>query len=532
MAQWDTSGLPMQQEVLFGDRVVTCRADRPSSCNAMFSEALLRAPDGEALIDGDLRFTWSQLDRMVGEVAGGLAALGIEKGDRVALLIGNRAEFVVLFLAILRLGAICVPISTREQGPGIGYMLGHCGAKLLLHEAGLADRLPMGTDLPHGVRMLAIIEPSGGDVLASLRAAPPTPANVDESDIALILYTSGTTGRPKGAMMAHVNVVHAGMIYEHVMRLGPGERAVVAVPLSHITGITAAIVAMARCAGTLIVMREFKAPDFLMLAAAERMTSTVLVPAMYALCLARADFGEYDLSSWRTGCFGGAPMPAPVISALRSELPGLHLINLYGSTETVCAQAIMPPQYALERRDWVGLPAPGGEILIMDEQGREVPRGTPGEIWLKNATVVPGYWKDPEASRANIIAGFWRSGDLGLMDEEGFVQVLDRIKDMINRGGYKIYTAEVESVLSEHPGVLESAVVAKPCPVLGERVHAFVALRGDAVTEEELKDFCAARLADYKRPETYTIQSEALPRNANGKLMKRDMRSRLVSSQV
>ncbi|HEY6870598.1 MAG TPA: fatty acid--CoA ligase family protein, partial [Novosphingobium sp.] len=272
------------------------------------------------------------------------------------------------------------------------------------------------------------------------------------------------------------------------------------------------------------------APAFLALAARERMTCTVLVPAMYALCLARADFAAHDLTAWRVGCYGGAPMPAPVIERLRAALPGLALLNLYGSTETVAAQAIMPPALALARREDVGLPAPGAEILIMDPDGCECPRGTPGEIWLRAATVVAGYWNDAEATRAGIVAGYWRSGDLGTMDEAGFVRVLDRIKDMINRGGYKIYTAEVESVLAEHPQVLESAVVARPCPILGERVHAFVAARGALPDEAALRAHCAARLADYKRPESYTLSPDPLPRNANGKVQKRELRERLMAN--
>jgi acyl-CoA synthetase (AMP-forming)/AMP-acid ligase II len=531
MAHWDVSALPLRRERLFGDRIVNCIADRPGSVFEMFALAVARAPGREAIIAGTVRLTWAQLDGLVAEVAAGLSERGVSQGDRVALLIGNRAEFVILLYAIARMGAITVPISVREQGPGIAYIASHCGARLLVHEQAYLDRLPAKDTLPGTVIIAAMEEPVDGVLLRSLRSsAISPPAKVDEEATSLILYTSGTTGKPKGAMIAEVNLVHAAMIYEHVTGMGDGERALVAVPMTHVTGISCAIMLMARCAGTLIVMAEFKAPAFLELASAERMTQTVLVPAMYALCLARADFSAYDLSAWRSGCYGGAPMPAPVIEGLNAALPRLRLLNFYGSTETVAAQAIMPPEYAFERRLDVGLPAPGGEVLIMDPDGRECPCGTPGEIWLRNSSVVSGYWNDPQATADNIVGGFWRSGDLGLIDEDGFVRVLDRIKDMINRGGYKIYTAEVESVLAEHPGVLESAVVARPCPVLGERVHAFVALRGGAVEEAELAAFCAARLADYKRPETFTILCEPLPRNANGKLLKRDMRAMFLEN--
>ncbi|MBV1688889.1 acyl--CoA ligase [Novosphingobium sp. G106] len=529
MAHWDISDLPYRKEVLFGDRVVNCRADRPGSVFEMFQQAVARAPDREALVAGDVRLNYSQLDHIVAEVAAGLSARGVEHGDRVALLIGNRAEFVILLYALSRAGAISVPISYREARPGIAYAVNHSGARLLIYDPMLADRVPTPSDLENGSTILPLDDPSTGEMLRSLRGHDIVPAAVKgEQEINMILYTSGTTGKPKGAMLAEVNIVHAVMIYETAMKLQDAERAIVAVPMSHVTGITCLIGTMLRCAGTLIVMEEFKAPAFLELASREKMTATVLVPAMYALCLARANFEAYELSNWRVGCYGGAPMPAPVIEQLKETLPQLQLLNLYGSTETGAAQGIMPPQYAYERRMDVGLPAPGGEVLVMDEQGRECPRGQAGELWLRNASVVRGYWNNPEATREHIVAGFWRSGDLGSMDEEGFIRVLDRIKDMINRGGYKIYTAEVESALMEHPGVLESAVVAKPCPILGERVHAFVSLRGEMVSEADLKAHCTARLADYKRPETYTILADPLPRNANGKLLKREMRDKLL----
>lgn len=530
MAGWDVSGLDLRREALFGDRVVLCRADRPNDLHAMLREAIERTPDGEALIAGALRLSWRSLGTIVEETAAGLAAMGVAKGDRVALLVGNRAEFVVALYAVARLGAIAVPMSTREQAPGIAYILNHSGARLLISEQSLGDRLPAPAEMPHIASHIVVAPDDGAPVFATLRSRAPVPsADIDEEDVAAILYTSGTTGKPKGAMVAHVNIVHAALIYEHCMALGPGERSIVAVPMTHVTGITGMVAPMARCAGALIIMPEFRPADFLALAAAERMTHTVLVPAMYNLCLARADFGGHDLSAWRIGAYGGAPMPSPTIEALAKALPDLGLMNLYGSTETVVPQAIMPPEYAFARREDVGLAAPGGEVIVMDPAGHELPPGAAGEIWMRNATVVRGYWNDPEATAANIVAGFWRSGDLGHVDEQGFIRVLDRIKDMINRGGFKIYTAEVESILAEHPAVLESAVVSKPCPMLGERVHAFVALRPGDTDEDELAAFCRTRLADYKRPESFTISREPLPRNANGKLLKREMRAALLA---
>lgn len=525
MTGWD-SARAMRRELLFDDRVVSCFAQRPSTLYAMFREAEAVSPDGEALIYGNIRLDWRSLLRAVEEVAAGLRIRGVTHGDRVALLIGNRPEFVIALLATSRLGAVAVPISVREEAPGVAYALCHSGAKILLFDPVHSRRLPSRDEVP-GVH--AWLETGdANDPWRDLRCADALPEiRVRETDNAAILYTSGTTGKPKGAVITHVNIVHAAMIYEEVMSLGSGERSLVAVPMTHVTGLTGMIASMIRCAGTLIIMSEFKAEAFVQLASDERITHTVLVPAMYNLILARADLSSVDLSSWRIGGYGGALMPAPTITALAEALPTLGLMNLYGATETTCALLAMPSENGLIRREQVGLPVPGTEVLIMNDDGTECASGEMGEIWLRGSTVFPSYWNDPDATAEALCAGFWRSGDLGARDTEGYVAVLDRKKDMIVRGGFKIYSAEVESVLAEHPSVLESAVVSRPCAVLGERVHAFVTLRDTGLSADELVAFCAKRLADYKRPETYTIGHDPLPRNGNGKLLKRNLRDAL-----
>jgi O-succinylbenzoic acid--CoA ligase len=272
------------------------------------------------------------------------------------------------------------------------------------------------------------------------------------------------------------------------------------------------LAATVRCAGTLIVLPEFKARAFLELAARERMTHTLIVPAMYNLCLLDPDFAKFDLSSWRLGAYGGAPMPAATIAALAQKLPGLALMNAYGATETTSPATLMPPVETAHRRDSVGLAVPGAEIKVVDD-----------ELWIRGPMVVSGYWNDPGATAREFTDGFWHSGDVGSIDGEGFVRVLDRKKDMINRGGFKVYTAEVESALAEHPAIAESAVVGYACPVLGERVQAFVVVTNN-VDQDALREFCAQRLSDYKVPEKFTLRREPLPRNANGKILKRELR--------
>jgi acyl-CoA synthetase (AMP-forming)/AMP-acid ligase II len=255
------------------------------------------------------------------------------------------------------------------------------------------------------------------------------------------------------------------------------------------------------------------------------MTHTVLVPAMVNLCLLEPEFARHDLAAWRIGGYGGAPMPLPTIARLAQALPRLQLMNLYGATETTSPATMMPAAETARRADSVGRAVACGEIAVMDDAGRELAPGETGELWIKGPMVVRGYWNDPQATAREFTGGFWHSGDIGSLDAEGYVRVLDRKKDMINRGGYKVYSAEVESVLLAAPQVLEAAVIAVPCPVLGERVHAFVTLpEASDIAPEALRAHCAERLADYKVPESFTLCREPLPRNANGKLLKRLLR--------
>ena len=250
-----------------------------------------------------------------------------------------------------------------------------------------------------------------------------------------------------------------------------------------------------------------------------------MVPAMYKLCLLSPDFGAADLSAWRVGSYGGAPMPVATIDALAEALPGLTLQNAYGATETTSPATMIPAGLTRAHADSVGVALPTADIRVMDDDGREVATGATGELWIGGPMVVPGYWADPQATAREFTAGYWHSGDMGSVDEQGFVRIVDRKKDMLNRGGFKIYSVEVENVLMAWPGVVEAAIVGKPCPVLGERVHAFVHAPTLQPDDAALARHCAERLADYKVPESFTWSAEPLPRNANGKVMKRLLRA-------
>ena len=492
---------PLRLEKHFG-REVRCYAERPRSLVQMLEEAADQSR-GDALLDGERRLDWHDLRRRVAAAGACMRAGGVHAGDRVGILLGNRAEFPLAFLAAAWIGAIPVPISIREQKAGLEYILSHCEARLVVHEPELGDRLP--AFVPWKMLPDQLWQASG-----SFLPVPASPAG--EDDTAAILYTSGTTGRPKGAMLTNLGIVHSAINFQHCMALDADSRLLAAVPLSHVTGVIALLAATVRCAGALIVLPAFKAREFLALAARERMTHTLIVPAMYKLCLLEPDFGRFDLSAWRIGGYGGAPMPTATIAELAERLPRLGLMNAYGATETTSPTTAMPPEHTAAHRGSVGLAVPGADIRIVDE-----------ELHIAGPMVVKGYWNDPEATAREFSDGFWHSGDVGDIDRDGFVYVRDRKKDMINRGGHKVYSAEVESVLAEHPAVIESAVLGFPCPVLGERVRAVVTIK-ETIEAEALRAFCASRLADYKVPESIMLRREPLPRNANGKVLKRDLR--------
>jgi acyl-CoA synthetase (AMP-forming)/AMP-acid ligase II len=522
-------GADLRDERHYGDRVFPCYAQRPRNLGALLRAQIAERGAHDAVIAGGRRLSYEALDRLAGHAAAQLAAHGIGPGDRVAFLLCNCVEFAVALLAAIRVGAIAVPLGARLKAPELDYALNDCGAAALVTEREYAGNLPPVSALPT-LRFRVLVDGAASGYVAGeefLSPAPPPPWHEPgEDETAVILYTSGTTGRPKGAMLTHLGIIHSARNFALCAGLGPGDRAVLTVPASHVTGLVAILFTMLGSGGATVMMRAFKARDFLELMAVERGTFTVMVPAQYNLCLLQPDLASFDLSAWRVGTFGGAPMPEATIAALARHLPNLVLVNAYGATETTSPTTIMPPGLNTAHPDSVGRIVPGGHVRIVDDGGRDLSPGETGEIWIKGAMVVPGYWNRPDANAAEFTDGYWHSGDIGSLDGAGFLRVFDRKKDMINRAGYKIFSAEVENVLGHHPDIVESAIVGVPDPVLGERVKAFVLPRHGGLTAEAVRAFCAERLADYKVPEFVVLVGEPLPRNANGKLQKAVLRGK------
>lgn len=509
-------------------RVVACHPDRPANVHAMFCSAVARAPDAIALVDGEERWSYAFLAARAERCARRLASIGLQHGDRIGILLENRADYLTLLIATARLGIIAVPMNIRQRPPETAYALEDSGAAALIFEAALEDQLPDRAALSKVRHWLDYAgEAAFWSEEEPLPALPDQPA-VDEDEPFCILYTSGTTGRPKGAVLTHFGVVTSCIGSARHLAIEDGASMILSVPASHVTGICLVLMLSVQVAGKIVLQRAFKARAFLEIAQAERMSYAIMVPAMYKLCLMEPDFSSFDLSRWRIGAYGGAPMAGAMIEALAQALPGLTLVNIYGSTETTSPAVMMPLGQGRLRPDKVGRPLPYADIVVMDAAGRECPRGVQGEIWIAGPMTIPRYWDNAEATRTNLVGGYWRSGDIGIMDEDGYICVLDRMKDMINRGGFKIYSVEVENMLLAHEDVAEAVVVGRPCPVLGERVEAFVVAR-HKVDEATLRDFCAAHLSDYKVPDHVRLVEGPLPRNPNGKLLKNVMRTWLTA---
>lgn len=524
-------------EALYQDRLVPCYAHRPAHLDAMFRAAVQRCPDALALEEGARRLCYAELDREVGRVAAGLAALGTGRAERVALLLENRLEFIVTLLAIWRLGAIAVPVGTRQSAPELEYLLNQCGACGLVFESTLAERLPASASTP-GLRWKVDCHDSGmADARAQAAVAASLPyeslarepgvqalaADFSDQSAACIMYTSGTTGHPKGAVLSHLAFFHTARHYVHRFGYRANDRMLLVIPASHISGLLAAVVVTLQAGGCLVCLRHFNAQQVLAEMEARRITATVMVPAMYNLCLLQPEIVTRDLSAWRIGHFGGAAMPEVSIERLARVLPGLALYNGFGATETTSAVALTECGDAARFPDSVGTLVPCVDIRVLDADGHEVPPGAAGELWIRSPGNAIGYWDQPEATRQAFVAGYWRSGDIGSVDAAGYLRVFDRIKDMINRGGYKVYCVELENCIQRHEGVLEVAAVASPCEVLGERIHVFVHALG-AIDADSVRQLCRSQLADYKTPDFITVRATPLPRNLNGKLVKAALR--------
>ena len=487
-----------------------------------FRQRALRSPERLALRFEGRDWTYAEMQRAIEDCAARLAALGIAKRDRVAFLGFNQPMFLFAMFAAARLGAIFVPLNFRLTGPELAFMIEDCAASALIvdadHRAVIEPQLP---NLPSLKAVLAA-EDEGSWTEG---AAPATePVRVRDDDVALIVYTSGTTGRPKGAMLTHGNIWWNNANCMHTLDCLADDVTLTAAPVFHIGGLNVTTLVAFQKGALVVLHRTFDPGWALVDIAANKVTTMFGVPAMFLFMAQHPAFAETDLSSVRVLLVGGAPSPLPLLKTYLAR--GLSMQQGYGLTETAPMVSFLAPEYALSKVGSSGKTPMFVEVKIVDSSGATIEApGVQGEILVRGPNVTPGYWNLPEATAQAIDGDGWlRTGDAGFLDGEGFLTVSDRIKDMIITGGENVYPGEVESALMRHPAIAEVAVIGEPDEQWGEGVVAVAALKaGQSLTIEELRDFAGENLARYKLPRRLEIVP-ALPRNATGKILKYQLR--------
>ena len=491
-----------------------------------YVQARLSGRKTAVVTDAGEALSYSELDDRCRRFAAFLRSRSVAPGERVAILLQNVPEFVVAYFGAIAAGCVAVPVNYRLSPPEVAYILSDCAASVVVTTSEQFEKAA-GQDGVRGIGIWLLTDDrragslSFSDALAANPVSAPAPAAPD--DVAVLLYTSGTTGFPKGAMISHRNTLFN--VGSCLATLGYEEEDVglLTLPLFHVTGLHSQLVALLACGATVVLQKEYDTKRVLESIARHRVTALFLVPAIYKLLTLREDAGRYDLSSVRIAAYGGAPMAPETILAIRKILPA-RLHNCYGLTECSSLGTVLPADLALTRSDSVGLPVPGTAAEVRAEGGNVVPPGEPGELYLRGPHIVRGYFGAPEKTREAIRDGWLRTGDIARIDADGLVTILDRAKDMINRGGEKIYSLEVENVLYMYPGVAEAAVFGIPHPVFGEVPAArLVPLPGATIDPEKIRAFCRARLADYKVPVQVGI-SDRIPRNPGGKILKKELR--------
>jgi fatty-acyl-CoA synthase len=494
-----------------------------------------RLGDREALVDvpSDIRWTYAELDDGVDQSARALLAMGIGKGDRVGIWSRNRPEWVLLQYAAARIGAILVNINPSYRTRELRYVLRQSGVSMLVAAAdyrGMIDEVrpdcpSLTTVVFLGTDWAAFLRRGDGVPLADLDLSPDDPINIQ--------YTSGTTGFPKGATLSHHSILNNAYFVAHRQGWTAADRVCVPVPFYHCFGnVLGTLAAMTHGACVVIPAPAFDARATLAAVERERCTALYGVPTMFIAELAEPEFGRFDLSSLRTGVMAGSPCPVEVMKRVVADMGMAEVTICYGMTETSPVSTQSRPDDDLQRRvSTVGTPLPHVEVKVIDPvTGLTVPRGEPGEFCTRGYSVMLGYWDMPERTAEVIDAARWmHTGDLAVMSEAGYLNIVGRIKDVVIRGGENVYPTEVEEFLHTHPGILDVQVIGVPDDRYGEEVMAWVIPRAgvEPPTAATLRDFCAGRLATYKIPR-YVKVVDAFPLTVTGKVRKTEMREQSV----
>ena len=515
-----------------------------------------RHADRGFLVYEDERMTFEEHFRAAAHLSNVLVErFGITKGDRIAIAMRNFPEWSLAFWASAAAGAVVVPLNAWWTGPELEYGLADSGSRLVFVDSEREERLE--GHLPQSIEAVIVAraerEPADGharfeDLLRDVPTEVELPAvELDTDDDATIFYTSGTTGNPKGALGTHRNICTnlTSLFFINARtqarkkalgtrddRPAPDQNSyLLSVPFFHATGCHSVLVSNTAAGGKLVIMYKWDAGRALELIEREQVTTFGGVPAMAMQVLDHPDFDKRDTSSVRSVAYGGAPAPPDLVRRIKELFPGGSPSNGYGLTETSSVTTMNQGDDYVRKPDSVGVPVPVCEVKVVDEDGNDLPAGSVGELWIKGPNVVKGYFNKPEATAASFTDGWLHSGDVARIDEEGFVYIVDRAKDMVIRGGENVYCVEVEAALHEHPAVSDAAVIGIPHDVLGEEVGAIVCLRhGMTATEAELQAHVRDRLAAFKVPVKVWFRDDELPRNPAGKILKRQLRDELVGA--
>ncbi len=510
------------------------------SVSQLLENVSRREPDHEVSFDGYFRMTYQELWEKSLSLAGSLNELGIRKGDRIAVCLPNWNEFVVIYIAASHLGAVLVPFNTRYRQDEVEYILENSEAKIAFFtetfsEVNHYDQFTTAIKQVTSLETLITVRfqtyglISYEQLLEKSKQTSFTPLTIDsDSDVFTILYTSGSTGAPKGAMLTHSNVVNTAIITANAMKCNSDDVFFVAVPVFHVFGLVPSILSTIASGARMVLMEEYKAKQALELMEAERVSVKHGVPTMFILELNQKDFANYDLSSLRTGIIAAAPCPVEIVKRIRKDM-GCDIVVCYGLSET--SPTLTMTGFDDEdrvRAETVGKPLPGAEVKIVNEHKEMVEHGEVGEVACRGFGVMKGYYNMPEkTSEALDRNGWFYTGDLGTLDQQGNLRIVGRKKEMIIRAGYNIYPREVEEVLYTHPDVMEVAIVGLPDTVLGEISCACVKLKPKAAAKSRtLIEFVKQHVADYKVPDKLLIMDD-FPMTASGKIKKVSLQEQL-----
>jgi acyl-CoA synthetase (AMP-forming)/AMP-acid ligase II len=497
--------------------------------------AALRHPDAIATVCQGRRRSYRELAQRVARLAGALQRLGVGPGERVGMLALNSDRYLEFYLGAWWAGAVVNPVNVRWSPAEIAFSLDDCDTRVLLIDDAFVPMAEALRERSRALRTLIYVGdqnapkgiPDYEAVLATASAVPD--AQRRDAQLAGIFYTGGTTGRPKGVMLSHANLTVFSYLSLVELPLAENTSQLAVLPMFHLAALAQILRSFAR-AGRQVVLPTFEPGEVLRAIAAERVEQTALVPTMLQLLLDHPRFTDHDITSLRLIAYGASPISEALLERAMSGFPQAQFAQAYGMTETSAGTCYLTPEHhcararAAGRLRSAGRPLTGVDLRVVDEMGRELPRGSVGELTVRSPAVMLGYWNRPEETERALRDGWLHSGDAGYMDADGFVYLVDRLKDMIVSGGENVYSAEVENALARHPAVAACAVIGIPDERWGEAVHAAVVLRpGAATDEDELRRHCRDQIAGYKCPRSIEFREE-LPLSAAGKVLKYALR--------